>query len=311
MKSIKTVNLSAGVESKIEMPDLHCHVRNAGTSTVYASRYSDISPYEDGVLEIKSGYEKTVRDIFDYQTRQGYVYLLSESDTSVELESANDVNFKCIVKGGDGSSSGETIDTFNKSEINSMLSEKADNSDVEDIKADITALQTSKANADKVYTKSETDNAITTQVAKIVADAPEDFDTLKEMSAWIESHEDSASAMNLAIQQNTADITAIENDVNKSSKWNLIPDTYTTIIDYSLSLSVGRHTIFWRNAYDTHITDMPVLDCNVFIEVYKYSNSTIKINAYPNKQNSDCFYTRCFNGGAWGKWYKFVGTMEE
>ena len=69
----------------------------------------------------------------------------------------------------------------------------------------------SKANADEVYTKAETyaktevytktqtDKAITDEVAKIVADAPEDFDTLKEMSDWISNHEESAAAMNTAI----------------------------------------------------------------------------------------------------------------
>lgn len=51
----------------------------------------------------------------------------------------------------------------------------------------------------QVYTKSQTDEAITNKVAEIVAEAPEDFDTLKEMSDWISSHEESASAMNTAI----------------------------------------------------------------------------------------------------------------
>ena len=36
-------------------------------------------------------------------------------------------------------------------------------------------------------------------IAGVVANAPEDFDTLKEMSDWIAEHEDSASAMNSAI----------------------------------------------------------------------------------------------------------------
>lgn len=52
----------------------------------------------------------------------------------------------------------------------------------------------------EVYTKTQTNKAITDEVAKIVAEAPEDFDTLKEMSDWISDHEESASAMNTAIQ---------------------------------------------------------------------------------------------------------------
>ena len=57
-----------------------------------------------------------------------------------------------------------------------------------------------KANASDVYTKTETDNKIISKVAEIVAGAPEDFDTLKEMSDWIASHENSAAEMNSAIQ---------------------------------------------------------------------------------------------------------------
>lgn len=43
-------------------------------------------------------------------------------------------------------------------------------------------------------------------IAAVVASAPEDFDTLKEMSDWIAGHEDDASAMNSAIQANTTAI---------------------------------------------------------------------------------------------------------
>ena len=63
-----------------------------------------------------------------------------------------------------------------------------------------------KANTSDVYTKTETDNKITEKVAEIVAGAPEDFDTLKEMSDWIASHENSAAEMNSAIQTLKADL---------------------------------------------------------------------------------------------------------
>lgn len=48
-------------------------------------------------------------------------------------------------------------------------------------------------------TKEETEALVTEKVAEIVADAPEDFDTLKEMSDWLINHEESAAAMNSAI----------------------------------------------------------------------------------------------------------------
>lgn len=78
---------------------------------------------------------------------------------------------------------------------------------------------------DAYYTKPQTDAKITEKVAEIVADAPEDFDTLKEMSDWIDSHEDSAAAMNSAIQQNT---TAIAGKVDKVAGKGLSTNDYTT-----------------------------------------------------------------------------------
>lgn len=66
------------------------------------------------------------------------------------------------------------------------------------------------------YTKSQTDQRITSKVAEIVSDAPEDLDTLKELSDWIASHEDSAAAMNTAILNNT---TAITQKADKSTTY--------------------------------------------------------------------------------------------
>lgn len=85
----------------------------------------------------------------------------------------------------------------------------------------------SELNNDKRYqTAEEVGKAVTDGVAKIVAGAPEDFDTLKEMSDWISSHETSAAAMNSAISDNSV---AIANHTSNSdihvtkaekTKWN-------------------------------------------------------------------------------------------
>lgn len=72
----------------------------------------------------------------------------------------------------------------------------------------------SELNNDKSYqTAEEVGQAITNGVARIVAGAPEDFDTLKEMSDWISSHETSAAAMNSAISDNSV---AIANHTSNS-----------------------------------------------------------------------------------------------
>ena len=54
---------------------------------------------------------------------------------------------------------------------------------------------------------------VTVKIAEIVANAPEDLDTLKEIADWISTHEDSASAMNTAILANTE---AINGKADKS-----------------------------------------------------------------------------------------------
>ena len=66
------------------------------------------------------------------------------------------------------------------------------------------------------YTAAETINAIIEKVAEIVAGAPEDFDTLKELSDWLKQHENSAASMNSAIQKNAEDIETANTNIQKN-----------------------------------------------------------------------------------------------
>ena len=52
-------------------------------------------------------------------------------------------------------------------------------------------------------------------IAAVVASAPEDFDTLKEIADWISSHSESASAMNMQISANK---TAIATETTRAEK---------------------------------------------------------------------------------------------
>jgi len=88
----------------------------------------------------------------------------------------------------------------NKQSISAL--QTASSKHTEDIEKNTADIE-KKANADEVYSREETDNAITAKVAEIVAGAPEEFDTLKEMSDWLTEHSDSAATMNSAIQENT------------------------------------------------------------------------------------------------------------
>lgn len=66
-------------------------------------------------------------------------------------------------------------------------------------------------------TTAEVESKITEKVAEIVAGAPEDFDTLKEMSDWLTEHEDSAASMNSAIQKNAEDIATANTNITKNT----------------------------------------------------------------------------------------------
>lgn len=66
-------------------------------------------------------------------------------------------------------------------------------------------------------TTAEVERKVTEKVAEIVAGAPEDFDTLKEMSDWLKEHEDSAASMNSAIQKNAEDIVTANANISKNA----------------------------------------------------------------------------------------------
>ncbi len=71
----------------------------------------------------------------------------------------------------------------------------------------------------------EVTKTVTDEIAKVVADAPSSFDTLKEIADWIDTHEDSASAMNTAIQKNTKNITSLSQKIDAKAS---IKDTNST-----------------------------------------------------------------------------------
>ena len=105
---------------------------------------------------------------------------------------------------------------------------------------DDTAIKTSiKSNTDAIDILNGTgDGSISKQVAdavaSIVADAPEAYDTLKEISDWISSHANDASAMNSQINDNKSNIASLATLVGS------LPDgaSSTTIVDY-IAESIG------------------------------------------------------------------------
>lgn len=71
---------------------------------------------------------------------------------------------------------------------------------------------------------------ISDKIAEVVSDAPESFNTLKEISDWISGHENDASAMNSAIKDNKNAITTLQAD--KADKTE-IPTVPTNVSDFT------------------------------------------------------------------------------
>ena len=99
------------------------------------------------------------------------------------------------------------------------------------IQSHTTALATLNGEGEGSVKKTVTD-----EIAKVVADAPESLDTLKEISDWISSHESDASAMNSAIQANKSDIATLQTDkVDKETGKSLLADTDKANYDDAVS----------------------------------------------------------------------------
>jgi hypothetical protein len=264
----------------------------------------------------------------DNGVMQGTIYLFTDSDGAVEVRTAMTTDpFKSKQKGGGEGSGGGVTDTYPQSVIDAKLAKKADeevvnqaldnkvdkdgnkvlsdnnfsndekeklanlvNYDDTQIKTDIINLQTSKANADDVYTIAQANSAIVTEVAKIVAEAPESLDTLKEISTWIAAHEDSASAMNLQIQTNK---TNIAKKVDKKDGYSLVSNTeiarLANVHNYDdANIKAQNYTTSVKSATNTMC-------------VFKFDNSinrfTAKFVMCGNNENryADVFINVCFN----------------
>ena len=70
---------------------------------------------------------------------------------------------------------------------------------------------------------------VTAKIAELVANAPEDLDTLKEIADWISTHANDASAMNTQINTNKNDIAALQTSVaGKAAASHTHDDRYYT-----------------------------------------------------------------------------------
>ena len=97
---------------------------------------------------------------------------------------------------------------------------------------------------------------VTAKIAEIVANAPEDLNTLKEIADWISTHANDASAMNTQINTNKNDISALKTSVaGKAAASHTHDDRYYTETEVDTKLSGKSDT--GHTHTKSQITDFP------------------------------------------------------
>lgn len=84
---------------------------------------------------------------------------------------------------------------------------------------------------------------VSDEIAKIVAGAPESFDTLKEISDWISANTESAAAMNTLIQANKTDIGNIKTILNVTEKESVVTSERLNTLDSKVAALEGADPI--------------------------------------------------------------------
>lgn len=101
-------------------------------------------------------------------------------------------------------------------------------------------------NYDRKTNKAATVNTVINKIAEVIANAPEDFDTLKELADWLVAHGKDAAAMNSQIGSNKDNIEKLSSKVDTSVETitNNISSMRSEILGVSgtITLQVGKWT---------------------------------------------------------------------
>lgn len=139
-------------------------------------------------------------------------------------------------------------------------------------------------------TTAEVESKVTEKVAEIVAGAPEDFDTLKEMSDWLKEHEDSAATMNSAIQKNKTDIATANENIRVIKNDALINQTAIGLKKKNLLNNIAKSTI--TNGITFTVND----DKTITVSGTATATTAFEIGSIANV-TGNCILSGCPSGG--------------
>lgn len=186
------------------------------------------SAQEAGSSETTYYYGQTIAVVADSKAT---LYVIQPDKTLKEVGGNIAINENVFVKDSDG-----TLDLLGfadavggaqlvKTEDGKISWLKPDTTTVEGLSTAIASLKTTvgdensglvkqvaenKAAIDTLNGDKNVSGSVAYQIAQIVSDAPEAYDTLKEIATWITTHAGDAATMNANIAQNTSDIEALE-----------------------------------------------------------------------------------------------------
>lgn len=126
---------------------------------------------------------------------------------------------------------------------------------------------------------------VTAKIAEIVANAPEDLDTLKEIADWIKNHANDASAMNTAILANTEAISGKADKSHTHTKSEITDfdhthdDRYYTESEVDAKLSGKSDTGHIHNELKDSTNRVLLLATNTyenkrFVKIGPFANGT-------------------------------------
>ena len=162
-------------------------------------------------------------------------------------------------------------------------------------------------------------NEITTKIAEIVAEAPEDLDTLKEISDWIKNHANDASAMNSDIIKNQSDINELNNKLSSIEQTNFkaifdlvrpIGDTYVQYPQQANPNELWGAFSTWQVVnYDGAFFRAEGTNANAFIE--KTGNLVKQNEGLPNITGSFHGTAHCNNNSSIIQSYSGGGAISD
>lgn len=187
----------SGLTPSAAVEDKHYIKRTVNGVTEYYSRLTSM---------VKRSYDDNVRTSTPVDSTDAVPYGYFKKYT---FENPDVKNYQVVRRGSTGKLYSTVVETQPSSETFALRTKN------KELLADVTDSSPTKACVNKDflntvlsdYAKAEDlKKTVADTIAEHLADAPGDFNTLKEMSDWISDHSGSAAEMNSAIQANAADI---------------------------------------------------------------------------------------------------------